>query len=124
MYSDNDTVENPAFITPWTLVHFLSGFLFYVFFKYFLPKTPNWNLFIALAIIHTVYEIKHLYLSQTMRGVYWNNDSVINSLGDSMANFLGFYIAICVAPITLSTVVLSSILTTLIVIIFLQKQLG
>ena len=82
------TLSNQIFITPWSSVHFMSGYIMLLLgFNYF------WGF-----LIHSVYE----YLNLTNQSIKNNwkqfykgfrTDSVFNSIGDTVFFLLGMYVA-------------------------------
>ena len=77
-----------ALITPWTLIHFLTGVN-----TFLILNNYNYNysqiLYIGI-IVHTIYEIKDckLYFTDAKR-TDWNDNSIINSIGDTISFVLG-----------------------------------
>lgn len=77
-----DRPESPAFITPWTYVHFLIGVVAYTLYK---DLFPNMSLFLAaaiLAVFHGLYELRDVLLGR---------ESTLNAVGDQTFVMLGFY---------------------------------
>lgn len=89
-----DTIEKPAFISPWTLSHFVIGVATYSL----LVKTPlNVPVILSAAILfilHMIYEIKDFYEAYVLKVKDPNKqNSLLNSLGDQVFAMLGFWIA-------------------------------
>lgn len=86
----DDTVTKPCIITPYFIVHAISGYwLASLMYTYF-PSNKNKLLWVFL--LHSIYELKDLYVSYVIkyRNVYTNN-SWMNTIGDTFAAILGFY---------------------------------
>jgi hypothetical protein len=119
IYGLYDSVEKPCFITPWDLIHFLSGIVFYLFFKYF-----NFNFYIGLTlfiIIHTLYEFKDLfyYFKITDINNYWTNNSLLNSIGDTFSAILGYILSFYIfKKINLFKVLSLSFFTIILAVVF------
>jgi len=87
-----DTRNNPVLITPFSLVHFLSGVAAYlIIVDYF--KINLKNGFLVWFIIHGLYEVKDCYKT------YYSNkegdqvNSCYNSVADHVFGMLGFLFA-------------------------------
>jgi len=82
------TLSNNIFITPWSSIHFMTGYIMLLLgFNYF------WGF-----LIHSLYE----YLNLTNRSIKYNwkkfykgfrTDSLFNSIGDTVCFLLGMYVA-------------------------------
>ena len=150
IFSVEDTIQNPAFITPWSFTHFLEGIVVYAWGKSLYPSVSTYHLFIMWMLFHGIYELKdiiiphfkegtpfiymlflpyvqiilsHLYLKsyypnvtlldklllisivyipliyiysthvKTIKEkVRWANNSVFNTVGDTLFAIIGFYI--------------------------------
>ena len=97
----SDSINKYAFITPWTFLHIFSGILFSLFtFEY--TKLTARNSFIAYSFIHFLYECKDFYLTyisdikftnkNNLFGLFANNNTIINSIGDQIFGMIGWYI--------------------------------
>lgn len=84
----SDSKQNPALITPFTGIHFLSG----VAANFISRKIniPYYKAFIIWFLIHMFYEIKDLYYSYITKTGFDN--SFINSVSDQVFGVLGFMI--------------------------------
>jgi hypothetical protein len=82
-----DTQPNPAWITPWTLVHFSMGIVSHAIAVYF--KLDLWVGFLILNVIHFLYEVK----DQTRARA---KNSMPNSIGDQAFAALGYIFAMYV----------------------------
>ena len=85
---ENKVYTNNIFITPWTLMHFISGYILY---------TSGFNYLYGF-IIHTIYEYINLTnesLKKKWNKIYdgFKKDSIINSLGDTIFFMLGMFLA-------------------------------
>jgi len=91
-FSITDKRNSPAFVTPWSLIHFMFGVLFYLYFEYLFPNVSALNMFVVLIIVHTLYEITDLlyYFNLNLKGQYWSSNSLLNSVGDTIFTILGF----------------------------------
>jgi hypothetical protein len=83
--SFSDDPDNPAILTPLSLIHVISGLVFASFAKYM--KFKKTNSFIYLFILHGLYEVKDLTLN---KDGYHN--SIKNSIGDQICSLIGFFI--------------------------------
>lgn len=90
----NDSSTNPCFITPWTFIHFLAGLTTYSVLVHYFDNLTVINAVIITLLIHTIYEIKDCayYLGLVNYSV-WSDASPLNSLGDTIACFLGILVA-------------------------------
>ncbi len=96
LYNNSDTINKKALFTYWSLLHFIYGGLMYLFLKYSLKIKSVYNSFIIMIIIHTIYEMKDLkyYLEKNVKLNWTNNNSIINSIGDTISSIIGFYFII------------------------------
>lgn len=79
----SDDPDNPKILTPWSLIHIISGLVFASFAKYMnLKKSIS---FISLFILHGLYELKDVTLDGS-------HNSTINSIGDQICALIGFFI--------------------------------
>lgn len=92
--------ENSQQLTDWyTFSHIIHGFLFYLLLRVLFPKMPAATRFILALGIEVSWEIientpmviNH-YRAQALAQGY-AGDSIVNSLSDSFAMMLGFFIA-------------------------------
>lgn len=68
--------NEPAFLTPWSLVHFCVGVVWATVFKDWVP----------LLILATAYEIKDMYFEKKY------TVSFANSVGDVLVTILGYWL--------------------------------
>ena len=96
--SFKDDMYEPAFITPWSAVHLLFGFVSYCGITTLIP-----NFYIAVVItfvLHNGYEIKDMLCADVRVDENDNNslavheNTTINSIGDNIAFLLGMTIAV------------------------------
>ena len=88
--SENDGVNNPCMITPFFIIHLLSGIWLTSLLKTFFPSIKNVLLWVVL--LHTVYEIKDFYVSYILKyNTIYTNNSWLNSIGDTIAVIIGYY---------------------------------
>jgi len=94
--SNSDTIKENALLTPWSFIHFLSGFMSYLYVKKY-TNISEINIFLISIIIHTVYELKdvssHTLKLHTSKSIWYDN-SVLNSVGDTIAFILGLIIGL------------------------------
>ena len=89
-YSNEDKVKRPALITPWSFIHFLFGILAYSCLK---KKVKPVNNILISNVIHGIYEIKDIIKSNGPNPkTYWSDNSLLNSLGDTIVFNLGLSI--------------------------------
>ena len=88
---ENDGVDNPILITPFFIVHLLSGIWLTSLFNTIFPKLKMNTVFWIVLFIHTLYEIKDLYVSYVMKYITPStNNRWLNSIGDTIAVILGY----------------------------------
>jgi hypothetical protein len=92
--------ENSQQLTDWyTFSHIIHGFLFYFGLWLLFPKMPVWKRFVVAVACESAWEmlentpmvIRH-YRQQALAQGYVG-DSIINSLSDTFAMMLGFFLA-------------------------------
>jgi hypothetical protein len=121
--SDNDTINKPAIFTPASVLHFVVGIWLYSVCKYY-KYTTGQTYFISI-ILHTVYEFqdiacnnkdmcKFFFGISDINSSYWKNNSIYNSLGDTLAFILGIVYGQLFFPKMSSEIVKN---TTLVVIL-------
>lgn len=87
---EDDTVDDPCMITPFFIVHLLSGIWLTSLLKTFFPSIKNVLLWVVL--LHTVYEIKDMYVNYILKyNTIYTNSSWWNSIGDTIAVIIGYY---------------------------------
>lgn len=92
-FSLHDTRNKVGIITPWSLIHFLSGLNGYILLNR-LNIDPFYN-YIILLYIHSLYEIKDYVLSYYVKSHdAWGNNSLINGITDTILFLLGIIAAI------------------------------
>ena len=94
----NDEKDNPSLITPFSIIHYLSGlFLFFTFNLFTENDLIN---FIIINIIHFIYECKDYFYtyikSYDNSYMYYlsSNNTLINSVGDTIFFLIGIYTAL------------------------------
>jgi len=84
----DDNLQKQALFTPWSLVHFTSGWIGYIILKTLRPDCDNIRLAIIWLLIHTVYEMKD-YTNTYVMNISKAN-TFINSVGDTISTMAGF----------------------------------
>ena len=93
-----DSVETPFLTDRFSYVHFMFGVYMYIFTHLYL-NLSLYNSFIIFFIIHLIYEIKDIYISYILKikNSQWlgliDNNSLYNSIGDTLYSSIGFLIA-------------------------------
>ena len=127
LYNLSDVVKKPAFITPWTFVHFISGIFTYMILEKFVTKDIWINFYIFL-FLHVGYEIKDLlyYMNynKIIKDSYWANNSLQNSIGDVLFSTFGFLLAICFKSVTNGKFYLCGFFLLIVFIIFNYNKYG
>lgn len=94
----DDSINNAVLFTPWSLIHFLFGYIGMAYINYF-KVDKNFGMFV-LFILHTLYEIKDWYFSYVYKGPQfplskWSSDnSIYNCFGDTLVFILGMAFAV------------------------------
>ena len=88
---EHDTVKDPCMITPFFLIHIFGGYWLTSVIKTLFPSIKNVLLWVI--ILHTLYEIKDYYVSYILKhNTIYTNNSLWNSIGDTIAAVIGYYI--------------------------------
>ena len=88
---EDDTVKDPCMITPFFLVHVVAGYWLACVIKTLFPSVKNVLLWVI--ILHTIYEIKDYYVNYVLKyNNIYTNSSWWNSIGDTIAAVIGYYI--------------------------------
>jgi hypothetical protein len=103
----NDTLETPLFITPWSLIHFLSGATLFFICRVF---TKNlYIIFFVVFFLHSLYEFKDYYSTYINRirfkedsyiSSFFKNNTLENTIGDTVVCILGFMVAYIIMKYT------------------------
>ena len=103
LFGYDDTLKNPVFITPWSLIHGYAGVIFYVAAKRFFPKLSLMQILIINLILHSIYEIKDMlcYHEELFIKIYgkkpaesyWGNNTFSNTIGDTIFSLVGSVLA-------------------------------
>ena len=128
LISNNDFKNNPTFITPWSLIHFLIGFVGIINSNYFnIDKEVS---LIFLLLIHTLYEFKDYYFSYVYNGPehtfskWSSSNSIFNILGDTAIFILGMALAINVNVNKFELIMINILLLIVIIFFFTDKNLS
>ena len=123
--SDDDTVKNSGFITPWAFIHLLSGLIIYLYLKFIFRDISIIIAFMIMIVIHTIYELYDLlyYFKITKNNTYWANNSLVNSIGDTVFAIIGFFIATQIKDINIYVVISCTIFYILTMIVFVKLRL-
>jgi uncharacterized membrane protein len=96
LFYESDKRHRPAILTPFSLIHFLNGLVYYLITVRIL--NINYTLsFVTWFIFHLAYEIKdftYSYIQKDENNDYITNNSYINSISDQIVAILGFYVGI------------------------------
>lgn len=101
LVSASDTIDSNSFITPWTFIHFLTGYISAIgIMKCFNASFKT--TFIILLILHTIYEIQDLkcyFLKKTniktdCDKLEWSNNSLYNSIFDTIFFIFGILLVL------------------------------
>ncbi len=97
LFSLSDSKNSSSFITPWTFLHFINGFMFSIFTLKYTQLTAR-NSFILYFIIHFIYECKDYYYSYVIFNKIdkkYKNDrdnTLMNSIGDHLFAIIGWVV--------------------------------
>ena len=86
VYNHVETPNYPAFFTPFSIFHALTGILAFVILRWIFPNFPIVYDFIVWFVVHSIYEFRDVFKPET-------SNSSVNSFGDTIASMLGFFIA-------------------------------
>ena len=120
LFSLEDTIKKNALITPWSVVHLLTGYLFSLYGINVLNISFNSAFWIGL-LLHTLYEIKDLscYFLNCSEENTWHNNSFINSIKDTIFFIIGFYLIKIINIRSGSYIIGLTLLYLIIIIIFI-----
>jgi hypothetical protein len=93
LFGVTDSRDRVGIITPWSLIHFLAGLNGYILLNR-LNINPFYN-YIILLDLHTLYEMKDYIISYHSEhaDTVWGDNSLINSITDTIFFLLGIIIA-------------------------------
>jgi hypothetical protein len=113
-----DDAKNKAVLfTPWSIIHFLVGYVGMSYVNYFNINKDNGM--IILFIIHTLYEIKDYFFSNVYKGPKfilseWSSgNSVYNCFGDTIVFIMGMSLGINNKCSAASLIIITLILSML-----------
>jgi len=67
MIANKDNPDNHTCLTPWSLIHFISGFLLVIFNIFTFNSNSFWTIFVIGNIIHLIYEIRDYYMTKSKK---------------------------------------------------------
>lgn len=93
MYHRYDTIDEPAFLTFWSFIHFLCGVLLFASIACSIRNTSSgfWTIFGIASVIHLLYEYKDIRGAYITKSTFSN--SWQNSIGDQLCASLGMILA-------------------------------
>jgi len=126
LWSHSDTMSKPSWFTPWSFIHFFTGFILFIIIKIIFPKITLVDNFLIVMCIHTIYEIKDMcYAYIHHNGSKWTNNSFINSIGDTICAAFGFIVGyIALNNASNSTIILMMLLYVISVIYYANDSLN
>jgi hypothetical protein len=91
LFASGDSIKDPAFITPFSTVHFFTSIELAICCIYFFPNYSFYMIALLTLVLHTLYEIRDYYLAYVKKDIVgdWNNNSLFNSIGDTVICILG-----------------------------------
>lgn len=98
-FGNNNSIENPTLLTPFSLVHLLSGITLFILLSLFTKN--KLVIIIGVFIIHTIYEFKDYYTTYINKirfekdnylSEFFIDNTFINSIGDTIACIIGIII--------------------------------
>ena len=124
LFGLDDSIESSAVITPWSLIHVLSGYVIYVIAKRYIPGISFKEIIILCFVIHTLYEVKDLVcynddlffalhgkkLIDTASHFWDHSNSLANSIGDTVFAFIGTALGPILAPRVTNSIVFNTII--------------
>jgi len=127
LISNSDSKNNPVFITPWSLIHFLTGFVGIINSNYFnIDKEVS---LIFLLLIHTLYEFKDYYFSYVYKGPkniiseWSSSNSIFNIFGDTLFFIIGMVLSINININKNQLIIVNVFFILIFIILFTNKNL-
>jgi hypothetical protein len=91
LVAKRDTLDRPAALTPWTLIHVCTGVTAYVAQAQLFPRASVATGAAVFFVLHALYEAKDLYKTYVARTTTHN--TLVNSVADQAFSTLGFLAA-------------------------------
>jgi len=105
LYGIDDCKSKPLCFDRYTVIHFGYGMLLtYILLVYYQFNEAYYIRILCIVfIIHTLYEIKdylktYIYPRKDLKSVSWDNNSLLNSVGDTIGFICGFLVMIFCSP--------------------------
>ena len=107
LFSNIDTYKDPKFMYIYSYGHLIFGTIAY-FILHKILKYTLYKSFIIWLVLHTIYEIKdyyHTYIkeytvrpnrSNKISGFFHSDNSLYNSIGDTVYTLIGFFIGVVI----------------------------
>jgi hypothetical protein len=124
LFGLNDTIQKNALITPWSIIHFLGGYMFSVYGIHVFKISIMKSFWIGF-ILHTIYEIKDLscYFLNCHDKSLWNNNSWINSIMDTIFFIVGFFLILIIDANNFNYIIIFTLIYLAIIILFIFHTL-
>ena len=87
---NEDTINRPTYITPWSYIHFLTGLNIFLVLKYIKVIPDIYNLIIFF-ILHTIYECND-YIKTYITYELNDQSTLVNSIWDTIFALFGWFL--------------------------------